>query len=128
MVRLGYTGNAGYWIYWNTIAELIRRRVDPSNWLRVSYEDFTAEPEAVLRQIVEKFQLPTEGWPLQGRVLRLGEHHTVEGNPSRFRTGSRPIVYDDQWLREMSSGARVLTAAITSPLFVAYGYHKRRPR
>jgi hypothetical protein len=123
MTRHSYAYNAASWLYWNLVAELIRKRVDSNNWLRVRYEDFVASPEAVLRQIVEKFRLRTTGWPLQGRVLRLGTHHTVEGNPSRFKKGFQDIKMDDQWSKRMPVAARALSVAITAPLFLSYGYH-----
>lgn len=125
MTRIGYARNALSWLYWNLVAELIRRRVNPDAWLRVRYEDFVASPEVVLRQIVDKFGLPTKGWPLRGSVLQLGTHHTVEGNPSRFKTGARLVQIDDQWCTRMPRAARALSVAITAPLFSAYGYHRR---
>ncbi len=126
MARLGYSHNAASWLWWNATAELIRRRVDSGDWLRIRYEDFVAAPELVLGRLLEKFRLPTTGWPLQGRVLQLGTHHTVEGNPSRFRTGPRHIRADDQWSKDMSKTARAVSIAITAPLFIAYGYHRRK--
>jgi hypothetical protein len=125
MTRHTYVRNAASWLYWNCVAEWIRRYVPPRSWLRVRYEDFVAFPEAVLKEITDTFRLPTAGWPLRGHVLRLGIHHTVEGNPSRFTTGPRQIQIDDQWRKEMPIAARALSVAITAPLFVAYGYHRR---
>lgn len=124
MIRIGYGRNALSWLYWNSFAELIRRQVDPGDWLRVRYEDFVASPEAVMSQIVERFRLPKAGWPFQDHLLNLGTHHTVEGNPSRFKTGPQEIRIDDQWAREMPRIARAVSVALTAPLFLAYGYHK----
>jgi hypothetical protein len=123
--RIGYGHNAASWLYWNACAEVIRRRVDPANWLRIRYEDFVSDPEGVLRQVTDKFELPTTNWPLHDCVVRLGTHHTVEGNPSRFKTGPRQIRGDDEWSQRMSKPARAVSVAITAPLFIAYGYHRR---
>ena len=123
--RIGYSRNAASWLLWNTLAELIRRQVEPRRWLRVRYEDFASAPENWMRHIASKFELPTSRWPLRGHVLELGTHHTIEGNPSRFKIGPRHIQIDDEWSKQMSRVAQALSVAITAPLFLAYNYHSR---
>ena len=120
--RIGYCRNAASWLYWNSVAELIRKRVTPDRWLRVRYEDFVATPEVILEQVAEQFGLSRNGWPLDGRGLQLGTHHTVEGNPSRFKTGRLKIVPDEEWSKNMPRVARAITVAIAAPLMRAYGY------
>lgn len=122
-VRLGYGRNAVSWMTWNIAAEFIRRRVPPESWVRVRYEDFVTSPEDVVRQLSSQLRLPMSGWPLRNdHTVELGVHHTVEGNPGRFRTGLITIQADDEWSEAMSTSARLATVAVTAPLFVAYGY------
>jgi hypothetical protein len=123
-IRMGYERNAATWLYWNAVAECVRRQVPEADWLRVRYEDLAESPEAVLGEIVNKFRLSRAGWPLRGQSLQLGTHHTVEGNPSRFQTGLRAVRPDNQWSTRMPAMARAVTVAVTAPLFVAYGYHR----
>jgi hypothetical protein len=125
--RLGYGHNAISWLIWNTTAELVRRQVDREHWARVRYEDFVAAPDRVLREVAERFHLPTADWPLEDHLVRLGTHHTVEGNPSRFKTGTIAVSSDDEWEHAVPRWASTISVALTAPLFYAYGYRWRRP-
>ncbi len=51
--------------------------------------------------------------------------HAVAGNPMRFRQGDIELRLDDEWRSRMPRRDRAVTAAITWPLRLAYGYGGR---
>ncbi|HYC33439.1 MAG TPA: sulfotransferase [Gemmatimonadales bacterium] len=110
------------WHEWNV---LLRRnaRQRPDRYLMVRYEDFTREPEAVVRRILAMVGMDGAPVPFVGdNELVLGTHHTVSGNPDRFRTGTTVIRPDEEWRRQMGWGMRTLVSAVTWPERLRYGY------
>lgn len=103
-------------------AEALRRRVPPSRWMSMRYEDFAAEPrlwvEAVLSFLDEAKQAPFT----DDHTALLGPNHIVAGNPSRFTTGWVAIRPDDEWRRVMPPKQQRLVGALTLPLMWRYGY------
>jgi len=85
------------WTTWNAFAE---RRYGART--RVRYEDAA-----------------------DGRTVRLGLHHTVDGNRNRFRTGALELAEDVRWRAELNRADRALALALTGPLLARYGYVPR---
>jgi hypothetical protein len=90
--------------------------------LRIQYEQFAASPRPVVERIVqfvgESASLPS----LEGNLVQMQVHHTVGGNPDRFRTGPVELKPDDGWQTKMKPIDRVVTTLLTWPLLLRYGY------
>jgi hypothetical protein len=114
--------STSYWVGFNLASEaVIQRHPERSFFLR--YEDFIAEPASVVGALLEHVGARDAANPVQGRTVHLGKNHTVTGNPDRFRSGPtllRPE--DDAWRKELPSGARNITQALSWPLMARYGY------
>jgi hypothetical protein len=125
---MGTRGLASSVRRWNSnalSAEALRRRIPPSHWLHLRYEDFAANPrsaiEGVVRLVGEPARAPFEG----DHTVALRPNHIVAGNPSRFTTGSVTIRSDDEWKRALSGRDQGLVALATMPLMLRYGYAVR---
>ncbi|HYC54828.1 MAG TPA: sulfotransferase [Candidatus Binatia bacterium] len=109
------------WNYRNATAELLRLRA--AGYRRVRYEDFAAQPAAVVTDIVEWLGEPSPGEPfVDAHTVELGETHTQSGNPSRFRSGRIDIVPDEEWRERMPLPNRALVTGLTAPWLARYGY------
>lgn len=124
----GLPGTVRRWTKNALLAEALRRRVDPSRWMHLRYEDFAADPRASAESIVaflgEAGAVPF----VDDRTVALGPNHIVIGNPSRFTTGDVRIRADEEWRSAMSRRDQHLVAAATLPLMVRYGYAGRGRR
>ncbi len=90
--------------------------------LRIQYEEFAASPRRVVERIA---QFAGESAPLpalDGNVVEMQVHHTVGGNPDRFRTGPVALKPDDEWQFKMMPIDRAITTLLTWPLLLRYGY------
>lgn len=122
--EIGVLKSALIWASWNAATELLWRNA-PGRYLRIRYEDFVKDPEvsvsSVLRLLGE--DPPLRPRPFTGeRSVRLGESHTVAGNPNRFQSGDITLRPDDEWAANMDPGDRRLVTALTLPLLARYGY------
>ncbi len=99
--------------------------------MTVRYEDFIANPVAVLAAMLRLCGAASSDIPLRGRVIELGVNHTVTGNPDRLRSGATVIRdADDSWKAGLPTSARFAAAALSWPLLWRYGYRYapvRRP-
>jgi UDP-N-acetylglucosamine transferase subunit ALG13 len=123
MARYGaVSGSARYWIY-NGLAQLVGR-MPPTRmpYRRLRYEDFIADPVAARAAILDfagldaPLELASEG------EVRLGVCHTVDGNPSRTRSGTVKVRLDDEWRHAMGRRSRAVVTALTAPMLGWYGY------
>jgi hypothetical protein len=103
-------------------AEALRRRLPPSRWLHLRYEQLAAEPRAVVGRIVDF--LGETGAPafLDEHTVLLRPNHIVAGNPSRFTTGEVTVRTDDAWRERMSRTDQRIVELTTWPLMLRYGY------
>lgn len=111
------------WNVHNTLLELPRLAGTPTLTLR--YEDFAADPDAVLRSVAGFADLdlgPDDLGFLEPDAVQLSTSHQVAGNPMRFTTGRVEIRRDDAWRTELDSRDRRRVAALTAPVSVAFGY------
>lgn len=113
-----WTGNAVF-------AEALRRRVPPSRWLYLRYEDLTSEPRSSLARIIGF--VGEAGTPplLDDHTVLLGPNHIVAGNPSRFTTGRVTVRADDAWRTAMPPLDQRIVELTTWPLMLRYGYRLR---
>ena len=109
-------------------AEALRRRLPPSRWLYMRYEDLAAEPRASVARIVDF--LGEAGAPpfVDEHTVLLRPNHIVAGNPSRFTTGEVTVRADDAWRRGMSRRDQWIVELTTWPLMLRYGYRLRPGR
>jgi Sulfotransferase family len=112
------------WHEWNVLLRRSARR-RPGRYMLLRYEDFAEDPQAVLLRILamlgeERAQLPFVG----DREVVLGTHHTVSGNPDRFKTGSTIIRTDEEWKTQMGWGMRAVVSVMTWPERLRYGYEE----
>jgi Sulfotransferase family len=118
------------WNVHNGALQLLARRGVPT--LRVRYEDFVADPPAVLTLMarfagldIGRGDLAFVGADDGVRWARLGAGHTASGNPMRFSTGQITISPDERWRSAMPATQRRAVTALTFPLLAQYGYARR---
>ena len=111
------------WLVWNTVTVRLWGGGAPESYLRVRYEDLTADPEATLRRIAGFAGVDADSGPFTGpATVRLVPTHSVAGNPSRHRTGPVPITADVQWRRDLSRWSYALVTGLTAPGLRRFGY------
>lgn len=121
MPRLHPAATGAYWTAWNTAIERIGRRQD--GYLRVRYEDLTASPGTVLREIVDFIGRTDKDLPLRDdNTVTMAASHTVSGNPIRHETGAIRIEQDAAWVEEMPASSKRWASLTSSPLRRRYGY------
>lgn len=110
------------WVSENVLVEQLLGRRAPT--LRVTYEEFAADPRSVSHRILGHAGMPSGDFPIFGddRSLDLPVSHTVWGNRSRFLTGHVRIGDDRRWLIEMPESSRRLVSLATQPWMRRYGY------
>jgi hypothetical protein len=114
-------------------AAALRHYVPADRWMFLRYEEFAAEPRAVVDRILAFLGEDTRAPFLSEDVVQLSTNHTVAGNPNRFRVGPVRIANDDEWRRRMPVLRRVAVRILTWPLLLRYGYtatrrvRRRRP-
>lgn len=113
------------WVESDWSAGRLRRRLPADRWRRLRYEDFVADPERETLALADFVGMDVPS-PFTGPgTLTMGANHSVAGNPDRFRTGSTTIRSDDEWVRGMRRGDRIVVTAATAPLLGRYGYPVR---
>ena len=125
MATLSTRTSVGFWTESCVGAALLRRHVPPDRWLFLRYEDFVANPEARIGEVLDFLSLPADGPFVSPDTVRLGTNHTLAGNPNRFRTGPVRISDDDEWRSGMSRRDQRVIAAATLPCLLRYGYPVR---
>jgi hypothetical protein len=91
--------------------------------LLARYEDFAANPRAILDRILNFVGSPSSSVLLQDEhTLNLNIQHTASGNPNRFKTGEIEIREDHGWETKMRIRDKMLVTAATWPLSIKYGY------
>lgn len=105
----------------NFLNELLRGRVRSYRWHR--YEDLARDPASEMKRITEHLGISVDvgsGWDTIDP--RKAFHHSVAGNPLRFRQESASIEPDIEWKEGMGSLAKAFVVCKTLPLIYHYGY------
>lgn len=92
---------------------------------RVRYEDFVADPRAVLADVAGFAGAPVPAGGLgfaTDTSVELHARHTVSGNPVRFQTGVVSLRRDEAWRSKLPAGRRRAVSVLAAPLLVRYGY------
>jgi hypothetical protein len=114
------------WLSWNLAAESLRKRAGAAHFNLVRYEDFVAQPHAVLEQILELVGEGGATVPLsEDKAAELSINHTVSGNPDRFSTGRVKLREDREWQSKQPTSDRLLTTLLAMPLLHRYDYALR---
>jgi hypothetical protein len=111
------------WLLYNLLFHLLGRLGVPR--LAVRYENFVGRPRTELAGI-----LAHVGEDVRDDVFSfltrdgvdLGVHHTVAGNPLRFRRGKLVLRVDDEWRTRLSRTDKWAVFLVTWPLLFLYGY------
>jgi len=122
MITRGFASSGANWLWLNSVAALLSRDACPVPFLRVRYEDLSAEPEALLSRILAFIDEPDAVLPLEGHVATLRPNHTVSGNSDRFSTGETQIRADNEWRRAIRPANWSAATAFSLPLIRRYGY------
>jgi len=122
MVRYSPTGSSLRWTVRNLATEAFWRR-SKERYLMLRYEDFVANPQRTIRQVLELVGEGTASLPhVAEHEVKLGVNHNIWGNPSRFQTGTVEMQLDREWASGIKPGDRRLSTLLTLPLLVRYGY------
>src|SRR5699024_9240744 len=78
---------------------------------RVRYEDFVAQPDAMLSQLLGS------GVSTGRAPLNSGGQHAVAGNPWRFGPADS-LILDARWIEQMPKYSKRLVTVATAPLLV----------
>lgn len=117
------------WIYTNGA---IRKLWGGSEgrYLVLRYEDFIAQPEDSVRQIIQFVGQPVMGLPfLSHHTVSLAPTHGVSGNTVRFDAGPVQLTLDDKWRTALKPMHKLLVTTLTGltlPTF-GYGFEKVKP-
>jgi hypothetical protein len=96
--------------------------------MRVRYEEFVADPRAVVGGVLRKLSPvigAAEAAHVNGGSVKLGTDHIIASNPNRSERGEIRLEEDAAWRFEMSPGRRWLVTGLTFPLLRRYGYSVR---
>lgn len=110
------------WSTHNALVELLARKA--ASYCRLRYEDFVADPDGALAQILTPHPWASAALEHDPPVV-LKSAHTVAGNPMRFDNGPLRIKLDDEWREAMPYRDRWWVTAATWPLLARYGYPLR---
>jgi hypothetical protein len=110
------------WSEWNLCIERVWRR-NPRRYMRLRYEDFVADPQSAVRNILhflgeEEAKLPF----LNEREVLLDAPHTFSGNPDRFQSGVVEIKSDESWRHKMGLVQKATVTSLTWPGLLRYRY------
>jgi hypothetical protein len=117
--RMPVRDSAWLWNRENIAAEVLRLKSEM--YIRLRYEDFTAEPGRRLDELGRRLDLSPPRLS-DTNSITLPSNHMVTGNPVRFRNDEITIREDDEWKTSMTSRDARLVTAITLPLLLRYGY------
>lgn len=116
------------WTVQNGAFDLLARRTPVK---RLRYEDFTANPRAVVTDVRALAGLAPREDALQvfdDASAVLEPAHTVAGNPLRFNPGPLRVRADEEWRTKFPRRNRATVGTLTLPLRWRYGYRGPRTR
>ena len=99
------------WIFDQLMAVSYRLLYPDHPYVRVSYDELCADPDATLARCAQALRLPVAAAP--GRPT---SYHVLGGNPARFGGFGR-VELDDEWQTSLPRGIRTALALTASPLY-----------
>jgi hypothetical protein len=121
---MGVARSTGYWTAANVASDLLGRAA-PDRYLRLRYEDFTADPRAALGRVADLAGITGPVPVTEAGETVLGVNHTVTGNPDRLARGPVRIRPDEAWRTRLPAGPRLLATVVATPRIGHYGYPYR---
>lgn len=122
MPRYSTVSGAARYLGYNAEMHLVSKK---SPHILLKYEDLVVQPEAKIREILDLVGVQG-GCDLSHFIgpegVKLGNSHTIAGNPMRHQSGWIPLRPDISWRSNMSKGRQTAIAAMTLPLIGKYGY------
>jgi hypothetical protein len=109
------------WNNQNALAEFFGR-TSRTQYQFLRYEDFVADPERRLRQILDFIKHPADQGPLHGHEAEVNASHILGANPNRFDRGTIRISLDDAWKSAMLVRNKAWVTMLTLPLLLRYRY------
>jgi hypothetical protein len=114
------------WTLRNAYAE-VRLRGVRGRYMRLRFEDLTADPRGALARLAEFAGLEFDEEVFEGPAsVRLGENHILSGDESRFERGLVEISPRREWREAMPRYAQAATTLIAAPLLSLYSYPPAR--
>ena len=111
------------WLVENLVIQIALKRLSAS-YIRIRYEDLAADPETVIREVVDSMKIGV-GQGAHGKSKKR-EHffHWVAGNPGVRQAGNShlQIRLDEEWRYRLPLVQRLLVTVICAPLLLFYGY------
>lgn len=109
---------------WQSINALTHaQRHARTPFLRLRYDDFTADPVGSVDRVIALTGEPARP-AFDGSSIELSRNHTVAGNPNRFATGTVTVRPDDEWRTRMRPASRLTVSALTWPGLRRYGFRR----
>lgn len=110
------------WVYLNLMVEALRL-VMPVR--RYTYEWFTEKPRQRIKEMMQDVATfeSNDSTAFDGEFeITFPAGHALLGNPDRFTSGKTVIRPDERYRTALPWRDRILTIALTLPLFILYGY------
>lgn len=110
------------WLFLNLMVETLRF-VMPVR--RYTYEWFTEKPRQRIKEMMQDvatFEGNSSTAFESEFEITLPAGHALLGNPDRFTSGKTVIRRDERYRTALPLRDRILTIALTLPLFILYGY------
>ena len=112
---------AAMWLH-STVSVGIAFRKRGIDVIDVRYEDFVADPAAILRRIATFAGIAPETDFASDGTLDLRTSHAVAGNPNRMRTGPVTLRADTTWQSDLTTRDRLTVSALTTTHRRGHGY------
>ncbi|WP_336921895.1 sulfotransferase [Aquipuribacter sp. SD81] len=125
MPRYGVAVSAVRWSLYGALFHALSLLGVPVDVIR--YEDLLARPREELQRVLSfaGFDVqPGSLSHLDATSVTMSTHHTVAGNPMRFRTGRVDLRPDTEWRERMPRLDRLVVELLTLPLRLWYGYRR----
>lgn len=97
--------------------------------MTVHYEDFMRHPRDTVSRVLQFAGCTPDTGALahiSDTEVHLSIHHTVAGNPMRFKTGDVKLRFDDEWRTKMGALPRATVALVTAPMRALDALQRRR--
>ena len=104
------------------IDQLIRRRAGDDDFIRMAYEDFSADPKASIEALLAFGGRPSTSSPFVGdRSVMLAPTHAIGGNPGILQ-GEVEVRTLEPWREQLSARTRRVVEIGTWPMRRRLGY------
>jgi hypothetical protein len=110
------------WLENSVGADVLRRHIPRHRWLFLRYEDFAVRPRHTVQRILSLLNEGAAAPFADDHTVVLAPHHTLSGNPDRFKSGAVRIRPDDEWRRLMPGWDLSLVTAATLPYLLRHRY------